>query len=91
MPDDPFENPRLATSAQVAGTHDDRDDQPDRVEFLDDRVVLFTSVTAKTRTFRYLLRATSAGKFAVPPIQASSMYDPAFASVHDGGNVEVRN
>ncbi len=80
------ENPRLATSA----VSKDEVDVPDRAEFLDDRVVLFTPVGGKMRTYRYLLRATTAGVFANPAIEASCMYDPAFASVHGGGTVEVK-
>ena len=80
------ENPRLATSAnspmkqRLAADH---------VELLDDRVVIFTSVTRKTRRFRYGLRVTTAGSFVVPPVQASCMYDAAAASMHGGGTATV--
>jgi uncharacterized protein YfaS (alpha-2-macroglobulin family) len=43
----------------------------------------------KPRTFRYPVRAVSAGKFALQPIQASSMYDSDVASIHGGGTIEV--
>ena len=81
------ENPRLSTSAEAA-------DKPetaiaDHVEFLDDRVVLFTSSFRKARTFRYALRAVATGKFVSPPIQASCMYSTDYASVHGGGKVEI--
>lgn len=62
---------------------------PDRIEFLDDRVVLFATATNEPKVFRYALRVTSAGKFAVPPIQASCMYDPAVASLGEIGKVEI--
>jgi len=80
------ENPRLATSAVAAA---DPESGPDRVEFLDDRVVLFTSVSREKRQFDYYLRATTVGDFTVPPIEASCMYDPGFASLSGGGRVEV--
>ena len=80
------ENPRLDTSAQVTGQSSDT---PDRVEFLDDRVVLFASAKNETKRFQYLLRATTAGSFCAPPIQASSMYDAAYASLHAGTPVEI--
>ncbi len=82
------ENPRLVTSvrAELSG---EPADTPDRVEFLDDRVLLFTSVGRDARTFRYSLRAVSAGSFVVPPIEASCMYDPGFASVHGAGELVV--
>ena len=81
-----IENPRLATSAQPDATNAG---QADHVEFLDDRAVLFTKVGAGPQVFRYSVRVTTPGRFEWPPIQASSMYDPAFASVHGGGHVVV--
>jgi len=82
------ENPRLATSAQ-SDAGEARGDQPDRVEFHDDRVLLFGSAVAGPQVFRYDLRVITAGEFVVPPIQASCMYDPDFASLHGGGRVVV--
>jgi uncharacterized protein YfaS (alpha-2-macroglobulin family) len=79
------ENPRLATSAKS----DDEGAMPDRVEFLDDRVVLFTSVGRQPRVFHYLLRVTTAGTFALPPAQASCMYDAAVAAMGPRGEVVV--
>ncbi len=78
------ENPRLATSSAEA-----RGASYDHVEFRDDRVLVFTTVTTQPRTFSCWLRVTSAGAFELPPVQASCMYDPAFASVHGAGRVEV--
>ncbi len=82
------ENPRLATSAET-GQPDG--DFPEHVEFLDDRVVLFCTAEARTRTFRYALRVITAGEFALPPIQASCMYDPAIACLGEAGRVVIRN
>jgi hypothetical protein len=78
------EDPRLNTSARHELTS-----TPERTEFLDDRVIIFTSVGRKTRTFRYALRAVTPGSFIVPPIQASSMYDAGIASRGRSGRVEV--
>jgi len=79
------ENPSLATSERP----DHEGSEPDRIEFRDDRVVLFTFASSEKRTYRYALRAITAGSFELPPIQASCMYDEAIASVHAGGRVEV--
>ncbi|MEX2214047.1 MAG: alpha-2-macroglobulin family protein, partial [Phycisphaeraceae bacterium] len=81
------ENPRLLTSAV---DDDDSSAKPDRIEFLDDRVILFTSASKQARTFRYLLRVTTVGEFALPPVQASCMYDPAFAAMGERGVVNVK-
>jgi hypothetical protein len=64
-------------------------DHPDRVEFLDDRVVLFCSAGPKAQTFSYALRVTAAGEFVLPPIQASCMYDPAVACLGAEGKVKT--
>jgi uncharacterized protein YfaS (alpha-2-macroglobulin family) len=81
------ENPRLVTSAKSGLP---KGDTPDHVEFLDDRVVLFCSVSSEKSTFRYALRVTTAGRFDLPPIQASCMYDPAVASLGKSGRVIIR-
>ena len=72
------ENPRLSGSAVSRGV------RADRVEFLDDRVVLFASARRRATTFSYSLRVSSAGSFAWPPMQASSMYDGSIASLQKG-------
>lgn len=81
-----IENPRLATSSTNG---DGAQSTADHVEFLDDRAVLFTTVGGSPKVFRYAVRVTTPGRFELPPIQASSMYDPSVASVHGGGKVIV--
>ncbi|MBI5725745.1 MAG: hypothetical protein HZA50_17430 [Planctomycetes bacterium] len=80
------ENPALATSEygrtpSASAGH---------TEFLDDRVLIFTSAGSNELKFKYALRVISAGRFQAPPIQASCMYDPQFASVNSGNQtIEV--
>ncbi|NLH41842.1 MAG: hypothetical protein GX448_08380, partial [Planctomycetes bacterium] len=81
------ENPRLATSAGM----DEPEEQPDHVEFLDDRVVLFCTADKEPRTYRYALRVITAGEFSLPPIQGSCMYDESVASLGKAGRVTIRN
>ena len=81
-----IENPRLATSARP---DQPTSAEPDHVEFLDDRAVLFSTIPPQEQSFRYAVRVTTPGNYEWPPIQASSMYDTAFASVHGGGRVVV--
>jgi uncharacterized protein YfaS (alpha-2-macroglobulin family) len=91
------EHPRLATSASVAsaattGLRRDRRGrpralEPSRVEFLDDRVVMFTSASSRLMRHRYAVRVTTPGTFRVPPIEAACMYAPDIASVHGGGEM----
>ncbi len=81
------ENPRLCTSAE---TDQEAGREPDRAEFLDDRVLLFTSASEEEVTFHYSLRAVCTGSFSGPPIQASCMYDSGIASISSGTKVEVK-
>lgn len=84
------ENPRLATSVTFGRRDQSPWAQPSRVEFLDDRVILFASAGRKSQSFFYALRVTGLGSFAVPPIQASCMYDESLASLFGGGSLDVR-
>ena len=72
------ENPSLATSAVTVKERA----TPDRIEFLHDRVVIFTNAYEQVRTYAYYIRATSAGQSLRPSIQASSMYEAGLGSVH---------
>jgi uncharacterized protein YfaS (alpha-2-macroglobulin family) len=81
------ENPRLDLSAARGLSHTAT---ADRVEFLDDRVVLFCSAGPEARKFVYYLRAVTAGRFVLPPVEASCMYEPDLSSIHGGGKAEVR-
>ena len=71
------EHPRLATSTQFSKPVGA---QAERVEFLDDRVLIFATAYSSERTFRYALRAVTAGEFVHPAIEASSMYAPELRS-----------
>ncbi len=59
------------------------------MEFLDDRVVLFCTADKTRKNFEYALRVTTAGKFALPPIQASCMYEPNVASLGPEGQLTI--
>jgi alpha-2-macroglobulin len=63
--------------------------RPDYVDLREDRVVAFGAIGLQTREFRYRIRATTAGRFVVPPAYAESMYDPAAQARSLGGQVTV--
>ena len=75
-----IENPRLRTSDKSLESQ-----AADHVQFLDDRVVLFATALPGESVFRYALRAVAVGSFAVPPIQASCMYNESISSIHGTG------
>ncbi len=49
--------------------------QPDYIDIREDRIILYGTVTDRINNFSYLAKATSSGKFIVPPIYAESMYN----------------
>jgi uncharacterized protein YfaS (alpha-2-macroglobulin family) len=51
---------------------------------------MFSSAGSTQRSYRYALRVVSVGRFAIPPIEASCMYNPALASRHGGGTLEIK-
>ena len=62
-----------------------------RSEARDDRMVAFVNVAAgEKRVFRYAVRAVTPGRYVMPPVQASCMYDPDVQALQPGGTVVVR-
>ena len=62
---------------------------PDYVDAREDRVVAFGAIGPEMRELRYRIRATTAGRFVVPPAYAESMYDPAAQARSLGAQVVV--
>jgi uncharacterized protein YfaS (alpha-2-macroglobulin family) len=84
-----IENPRLATSETMEWLKKDMI-EPGHVDMRDDRLLLFTDLdTANNKHYRYVVRAVTKGKFILPAIDASCMYDPSIMSVSGQGSVEV--
>lgn len=62
-----------------------------REEIRDDRVLYFVDhMPAGVARFRYLARATSAGRFVVPPTRAEAMYEPEIYGRTAATTLEVR-
>jgi len=62
----------------------------DHMNARDDRVEVFgTLPRGKTVSFVYAVRATSAGDFVVPPVEAEAMYDPRFWGREVGDRVTI--
>ncbi|MCX5710860.1 MAG: hypothetical protein NT060_02670, partial [Candidatus Omnitrophica bacterium] len=85
-----IENPRIATSEKVDWMTKDNF-EPDHIDVRDDRLLLFTDLpSTDTIHFRYVVRAVTKGKFALPAVSASCMYDPSISSASGQGNIEVK-
>jgi uncharacterized protein YfaS (alpha-2-macroglobulin family) len=80
-----IENPAIATSTMSANSQA----APSGIQMLDDRAVLFVSAGAQPSKYSYMLRIVSAGRFQQSPIQASCMYDTAYACVNGGRQVLI--
>jgi uncharacterized protein YfaS (alpha-2-macroglobulin family) len=57
----------------------------------EDRVVLYGSVTRDLAEYRYRIRATAAGLFAVPPVYAEAMYEPDVQAHSSEGRMIVED
>lgn len=61
----------------------------DYVDVREDRVIFFGGVGPDSKEIIYRVKATSAGKFIVPPMFAAAMYNPMIKAVGVSGSVSV--
>jgi uncharacterized protein YfaS (alpha-2-macroglobulin family) len=89
------ENPLLVSEAQGAGDPRQEGQMSGltvlRTEVRDDRYVAFVRLnkSQQQRTFRYMVRAITAGTFQMGPVQAEALYDPAFLARSGQGLVSI--
>ena len=84
-----IENPNLATAALVPWLKEKSDWCIHR-DLRDDRLVLFTGPVVGQRAFYYAARAVTSGRFVLPAVSGSCMYDPEIRSVHGRGTLEIK-
>lgn len=83
------ENARLATTEALPWVTGQA--EPAYVDLRDDRVLGFLDLPADSWQTTYaLVRAVAPGAFAVPPVHAEAMYDPALSATGPLGRMEVR-
>jgi uncharacterized protein YfaS (alpha-2-macroglobulin family) len=61
----------------------------DFADVREDRVVFFGTVGSTAKEIIYHIKAVNVGKYAVPPIFAGSMYDPAITARSEGGEISI--
>ncbi|HEY3807703.1 MAG TPA: MG2 domain-containing protein [Kofleriaceae bacterium] len=72
-----IENPRLGRTTKPDWVKDDEQWPVDFMNMRDDRIEAFgTLAPHQSKKIIYTVRAVTAGKFAIPPIEAGAMYDP---------------
>ncbi len=85
-----IENPRLGRGGAVSWVDASSLWTPDYVDIRDDRFQVFGALNAhEERKVVYVLRAVTAGRFTVPPVEAMAMYDPRIWARAAGGAVTV--
>lgn len=85
-----IENPRLSTSTNFNWQNKNKM-RVDYMDVRDDRLILFTDLTAKkSYNFYYMMRAVNKGEFQLPVIGAEAMYDGEFHSYNGAGKIIVR-
>lgn len=72
---------------------DGQEEMPEKgITFLDrqeDRLLVFADLTNRPLVFRYRIRPTISGTFAVPPVTAEAMYNQACYGHGAGGRIDV--
>ena len=62
---------------------------PEYGDVREDRVVLYGGVGVDAVTFEYVIKATNAGHYVVPALQAESLYDRSVRARGVGATFEV--
>lgn len=82
-----IENPRLNEDRGM--TWIKNASSPQHFDIRDDRINFYTNVDGTERSFYYLVRVVSRGKFIIGPVAADAMYNGEYHSYNGGGTVSV--
>jgi hypothetical protein len=83
------ENPRLTEQRDMPWLKSASPDRPDHFDLRDDRINFYTDATGTERTFYYLARAISKGRFVLGPVSADAMYNGEYRSYNRAGVLVV--
>ncbi|MBD2704047.1 alpha-2-macroglobulin family protein [Spirosoma sp. BT702] len=82
------ENPRLTEQRDMDWIK--KPSTPDHLDLRDDRINFYTTATGTPKTFYYLARAISKGRFVLGPVSADAMYNGEIRSYNGAGTVSIR-
>lgn len=82
------ENPRLTEQRDMPWIKNPT--QPDHFDLRDDRINFYTTATGTQRTFYYMARAVSKGRFVLGPVSADAMYNGEYRSYHGAGTLTIK-
>ncbi|MBC3784870.1 alpha-2-macroglobulin family protein [Spirosoma utsteinense] len=81
------ENPRLSEQRDMPWIK--ATTTPDHFDLRDDRINFYTNADSNPRTFYYLARATTKGRFIIGPISADAMYNGEYRSYSGAGTLLI--
>ncbi|WP_224369885.1 alpha-2-macroglobulin family protein [Hyalangium versicolor] len=85
-----IENARLGRGGTVEWVNAEEQWAADYVNIRDDRMEVFGSLeSGEAKKVVYAVRAVTAGKFTLPPVEAEAMYDPRIWAREAGQQVQV--
>lgn len=84
------ENPRLTEQRDMPWIKTGTQDNPDHFDLRDDRINFYTTATSTQRTFYYLARAVSKGRFVLGPVSADAMYNGEYRSYNGAGTLTIK-
>ncbi|WP_128547903.1 Ig-like domain-containing alpha-2-macroglobulin family protein [Larkinella soli] len=82
-----IENPRLTEPRELPWVKGAA--TPEHFDVRDDRIHFFTSAGATAKTFYYLVRVVSKGRFTRGPVSADAMYDGSLRSYSGRGTLTI--
>ena len=83
-----IENPRLTSNMNLGWTP--RNDSYESMDVRDDRISYYTTLNSSWKTFHYICRAVSVGKFQVGPVSADAMYDGEYHSYNGATEISIK-
>jgi hypothetical protein len=84
-----IENPRISSREKLNWIKKDAF-EPDHYDIRDDRLLIFTDIyDTEELHYRYIVRAVTKGKFTLPAVSASCMYDPSIKSISGKGSIQI--
>ncbi len=82
------ENPRLSEPRDMPWIQ--KPATPDYFDLRDDRINFYTTATGTEKSFYYLARAVSRGRFVVGPVSADAMYNGEYHSYNGARTLTVK-
>ena len=82
-----IENTRLTEMPNMSWIKDEA--HPYYKDVRDDRINMFTTVTATRKDYYYMVRAVSPGVYQLGPVMADAMYDGDYHSYNGAGIIKI--